>query len=156
MRKSFTLIEVLIAVSITVFIFMVVFNILFSLKKSKEAFLKKIGNKNDFFVKALYYDILNAKDINIVKTLNPDYDKVYLKTSNSLYGFYEPYVLWIVKKNTLFRIESQDVIELPGDYKYFDGFLKDVKIFKVYKKENKYFVFADNEKKIYFEFKGIK
>jgi len=156
MKKSFTLLEVLISITLTVFIFTAIFEILHSLKITENSFLKKVHDKHDLFVKAIYYDLLNAKNIKIIKTQNPDVDKIYLQTSNSLYGFYEPYVVWVVKKGILFRIEDKDAINLPGDYKYFDEFAKDVKIFKIYKKDDKYFLFLKDKKNIYFEFKGIK
>jgi len=67
------------------------------------------------------------------------------------------YVLWVVKNGSLYRIESKDVINLPGVFKYFDRFSKNVKIFKVYEKKGKYFVFLKDKKTRYFEFvKGKK
>jgi type II secretory pathway component PulJ len=154
MKKSFTLLEVLISITISMFIFLAVFQIINSLKTSKAVFEKKISNKEGMLVKTLYYDILNAKKIAIVKSPNPKFIRLFLITSNSLYGFQRPYVVWVAEKNGLVRIEDKDVINLPGSYTHLDRFLKNVKIFKIYKNKSKYFVFIKSKKNIYFEFEG--
>ena len=153
MKKSFTLIELIISITLTLFLFVVIVNVINSLKTAKNS----IKEKRDYFVKTIYYDIMNAKKISIVKGLDNNFNRVYLKTTNSLYGFIEPYVLWVVKGKNLYRIESKNVINLPGEFKYFDEFSKNVKIFRVYEKKGKYLVFLKDKKEKYFEFvKGKK
>jgi len=153
MRRSFTLIELIISISLTLFLFIVIVNVINSLKTAQ----RSLKIKNDYFAKTIYYDILNAKKTAIVKAPNRDFNRIYLYTSNSLYGFERVYVLWVVKNGSLYRIESKDVITLPGEFKYFDRFSKNVKIFRIYEKNGKYFIFLKDDKTRYFEFvKGKK
>jgi hypothetical protein len=153
MRRAFTLLELVISVTLTLFLFVVMINVINSLKNTE----KSLNIKKDYFIKTIYYDIMNAKKISIVKGLDNNFNRIYLKTANSLYGFIEPYVLWVVKGRNLYRIESKDVINLPGEFKHFDEFSKNVKIFRVYEKKGKYLVFLKDKKDRYFEFvKGKK
>jgi len=155
MRKSFTLIELLIAITLSLFVFLAVFNVINSLKTTNRVFEEKINNKSALLVKTLYYDLINAKKYAVTVTGNPDFNRLYLLTSNSLYGYNGPvYVVWAVVGNSLVRIEDRDVINIPGIYKNLDRFAKDVKIFKIYKKNSRFFVFLRTKKDIYFEFEG--
>ena len=157
MKKSFTLLEVLISITISMFIFLAIFNIINSLKTTNKVLKKKLLNKNDLLVKTLYYDILNSKRIAVLKTDNPDFNRLYLFTSNSLYGYDRVFVTWVAVGKNLVRIESKDVINIPGTYQNLDRFAKDVKIFRIYKNKDKFFIFIRTKKDIYFEFeKGFK
>ncbi len=152
MKKSFTLLEVLISITISMFIFLAIFQTINSLKNTNKIFSEKIQNRNDMLVKTLYYDILNAKKMAITLTGDNDFNRLYLLTTNSLYG-YEGlvFVVWCVVGNNLVRIESNDLISIPGTYKNLDRFAKDVKIFKIYKNKDRYFIFIKAKKEMFFE-----
>ncbi|ACM92801.1 prokaryotic N-terminal methylation motif domain protein [Nautilia profundicola AmH] len=160
MKKSFTLIEVLISITILSILFLALSNVISSLSKASDYLEKKYSFENNkyLFLKILYYDILNADDINITQYKN--YTIIKMQTSNSLYFIPKPYVMWYVSKrnNTLVRYESPkniDILEDNSNY-YLDKFIQNVKIFKIYKHLGKYFVYIDNGKPIYFEmYKGF-
>jgi acyl carrier protein len=118
-----------------------------------KGYLKK-ENKNELCIKTLYYDILNADSIEINHSLNPDYDRIYLQTGNSLYHLISPYVIWYVSKNrnSLIRIESPFKIKLPDENAFFlDKFKENVKIFKILRKNGKDLIFILAKKPVYFE-----
>jgi len=63
-------------------------------------------------------------------------------------------VLWYISKknNTLVRVESYKKITLPNSKLfYLDKFAKNVKIFKIFQKKDKYFIYIESDKPIYFE-----
>jgi len=150
MKKSFTLIEILISTLILSFVFIAISNILSSLKLTNKTLLGKVENKEEYLVKALYYDILNAKSIKVLHSQNPKIDLIKLTTTNSLYGYSKPFVMWIVARGNLIRVES--IEKNPAKYVTLDNFAKNIKIFKVYKKDGKYLVFIN--KKFFEFFKG--
>ncbi|WP_456480666.1 type II secretion system protein [Nautilia sp.] len=160
MKKSFTLIELLISVVILSILFLALSNVI-SYSKNSGGVLEKRYEKQlkfDLYMKVLYYDLLNGGEINV--TGSGDYSVVKIRTSNSLHFIPEPYVVWYVSKkhNTLMRLESPEVVnllKLPPDY-YLDKFVQNVKIFKIYVKDGKYFIYMDNGRPIYFEmYKGF-
>jgi len=157
MKRSFTLIEIMISVIILSILILVMNNIIVNLKSTK-TFLKNIINKNnqnELLIKTLYYDLLNAQSIKIIHSFDADYDEIYMQTNNSLYHLIEPYVIWYVSKNqnSLMRIESPFKITLPSNKVFFlDKFSNNVKIFKVFNKGMKKFVFIQKaDIPIYFE-----
>jgi prepilin-type N-terminal cleavage/methylation domain-containing protein len=156
MKKSFTLIELILAIIIISILILAMNNIIINLKSTKD-FLNKILQKNnskELLIKTLYYDILNATSIKVIPSIDSDYDRVYLQTQNSLYHLIFPYVIWYVSKNknTLIRIESPFKIKLPDENAFFlDKFQQNVKIFKIIRKNGKNLVFIEAKKPIYFE-----
>lgn len=156
MKRGFTLIEILLSIIILSILFLAMGNILSQMKfakKESEHLSKKFMVQNSL-AKVLYYDLLNATDIKIVPSESRDYCRVFLKTNNSLYNLIEPYVVWYVskKKNSLIRIESYKKVELPSqDLFYLDRFAERVKIFRIYQKDSKYFVYIDNGRPVFFE-----
>ena len=132
MKKSFTLLELLISTMLLVFIFSAVSNVINSLKISNKVF----NQKRDYLVRVLYYDLLNAEYINI-KHITPDIDEVELITSNTLYNYTNPKVIWYVKRGNLIRLEKIKEKEI---YYTLDSFQRNVKIFKIYRKNGKFLV----------------
>ena len=136
MKKSFTLIEILLSLIILSILFLAMNNIIASLKSASNVlnnyYFKQ--KQNEILIKTLYADIINATSIKIIHSKNSDYDRLYLITSNSLYDLIEPYVLWYVSrnKNTLIRVESPFKINLPSDKLFFlDKFKNSVKLFNI-------------------------
>ena len=155
MKKGWTLIEILISISILSVLFLAMSNIIGNLKISKN-FLKsnlKKSKKEELLIKTVYSDIINAKEIKILNT-SKNYIRLILKTSNSLYDLINPDVIWYVSKNgnTLIRAESYLKIKNNNFY-YADKFTQNVKKFKIFKKNRKYFVYIKSIKPIFFEFK---
>ena len=157
MKKSFTLIELIISIMILSILFLAMSNVLVGIKKSKNvlnSLYKEDKNKN-YLIKVLYYDILNAKKIKVIHTSYPRYDRLLLQTKNSLYNLDTPYVAWFISKkdNALIRLESISEINFSKNLNsaFVDLFRKDIKIFKIYRKNGKDFIYIKSNSPIYFE-----
>jgi len=157
MKKSFTLIELIISIAIFAILFLAMSNVLVGLKNSKDT-LKNLYHKNqkkDYLIKVLYYDILNSDTIKIIHTKYPNYDRVLLKTKNSLYNLDSPNVSWFVskKENSLIRIESNEDINFSKKLfsPFIDIFQKRVKLFKIYRRKGKDLIYIKSKKPIIFE-----
>ncbi len=156
MKKSFTLIEVMISIVIfsilVLFMSKVVTSLNISLNTINDKYKKEY--KKSLLVKTLYNDILAKRNIKIKNSKN--YSIVYIQTSNSLYNIPMPYVIWYVSKkdNALMRLESSKKTTLPinieNDF-YLDKFTSNVEIFQIYQKKDKFFVFIKTNKEIFFE-----
>ncbi|NPA11700.1 MAG: prepilin-type N-terminal cleavage/methylation domain-containing protein [Epsilonproteobacteria bacterium] len=156
MKKSFTLIEVLLSIAILSILFLAMSNVVGVLKTSKNALLsvQKKEKKKELLIKTIYSDILNANKIKIIKTENPNYIRLYIRTKNSLYNNILPYVMWYVSKNqnTLIRAESYKEINFSNDTPpNSDIFAKNLKKFKIYQKKGKYLIYLGVKKPLYFE-----
>ncbi|MEO1924171.1 MAG: type II secretion system protein, partial [Nautiliaceae bacterium] len=102
MKKSFTLVEILISIGILSVLFLAMSNVISGLKISKTTLKAAYENssKEELFIKTLYGDIINAKEIKIQHSHNnKNYDILFLHTKNSLYKNIYPYVIWYVSKN---------------------------------------------------------
>ncbi len=152
MKKSFTLIELLISVLILSVLFFALSSFVSSLKLSQNSIQKKFDSLKNDTLRVLYYDIINANNVTIEKRGN--FIRVFMQTSNSFYNIAKPYVFWYVSKNknTLIRYESPKSFSLENKEFYLDKFMQNVKIFKIYKNRGKYFIFLKTKKPIYFEF----
>jgi len=160
MRKSLTLIELLISIVLLSIIVFALSGIVGNLKKTREILHSSVNSqtRKNTAMKVLYYDMLNARSINLFQTKN--YTLVKLQTSNSLHDMAEPYVVWYVSKNkkTLMRMETPEKHAFLSEARnyYLDKFAQNVKIFKIYRYFYKYFVYIDDGKPIYFEmYKGF-
>jgi len=149
MKKSFTLIELLLSILIFSVLILAMSNFINQVRNSQK-FIEKYSKNNNYLLKVLYYDLLNSTNIKIINTKNPNYDRLLLKTSNSLYNLINPYVVWYISNNSLIRIEDYN-ISLPGFFPYIDKFDSKVQIFKIYKKNEKIFVYIKGKKKLFFE-----
>jgi len=149
-KKSFTLIEIMISIIVFSMLFLVMTNIIKSINSSRK-FLKNYTNKKDYLVKVLYNDILNAYTIKVIHTKYPDFDRLSLFTTNCFYNDV-CYVIWYVSKNnnTLIRAENDKEFNKSNVYNS-DIFKKNVKIFKIYRKNGKDFIFIKSNKPIFFE-----
>jgi type II secretory pathway component PulJ len=148
MKKSFSFIELLISIvilSIVIFgISEIINNLQITQKKLHNNFKNSI---KDIAVKVLYYDILNGENFILKQTKNKT--TILLQTTNSLYNIPKPYIKWYLLNNTLTRIESPTELNQTKMY-YKDTFFK-VTIFKIYKKNNRFFIYLANDKPIFFE-----
>jgi len=154
MKKSFTILELIIAIMIFSLVYLSMSNVIENLKNS-ESFIKTFYKQNSFnekILKTLYLDLINSDNIKIVRR-NQNFSTIYIHTTNSLYGLSSPFVVWYVTNSkNLIRIESIDKRLLPIEK---TGYLYDfgkVKIFRIFQNKKKYFVFFKNIKPLYFEF----
>lgn len=141
MKKSFTLIEVMISVIIFSMLFLVMSNVIKNLNVTKH-FLEKYSNKKDYVVKVLYNDILNSYKIDVIHTKYPNFDRLKLFTTNCFYNDVCN-VLWYVSKNQNRLIRKEEINS--------DIFKKDLKIFKIYRNKGKDLIFIKAKKPIIFE-----
>jgi len=109
-RKAFTLVEIIIAIAVFSIAALVMYSVLSQVKKEKKSFYKRY-EKNNHLVelkRLIYQDLVGAKDI---KT-NSKKDILIFKSTNSLYGITNPYILYILKNSTLYRIEYIKKIDI--------------------------------------------
>ena len=160
MRKSFTLIEILISVTILTVLLLAMSNVIGELKISKTVLKNAFehSSKEELFIKTLYADIMNADSIKIKHSSNnKNYDTLVIHTKNSLYKNIYPYVLWYVSKNgnVIVRAEDFKPISFKSEEYFVDVFKKGVKKFRIFKKGLKYFVYIKGKKALFFEiYKG--
>ena len=102
-RKAFTLVEIIIAIAVFSIAVFVMYGVLSQIKKQKETFYKKYEKTNRLveLKRVIYQDFTNARDI---KT-DAKKDIALFKSTNSLYGITNPYILYILKNSTLYRVE---------------------------------------------------
>ncbi len=102
-RKAFTLVEIIIAIAVFSIAVFVMYGVLSQIKKQKETFYKKYENTNRLveLKRVIYQDFTNARDI---KT-DAKKEIALFKSTNSLYGITNPYILYILKNSTLYRVE---------------------------------------------------
>lgn len=114
-KHGFTLVEILVAVVLLGLISMFISSTILQTKKNNRLFEKQTKKELRLEVVAdtLYKDISESVSIS-VDTQNR-YSTLHVKSKNSLYGIFEPYVVWFVLKqdNTLVRLESARQIKLP-------------------------------------------
>jgi len=155
MKKSFTLIEIMVSIVIFSLLVLLMSKVLVTLNISLKSLENMYKEKSleDYFIKTIYRDILEKRFIKIDNN-NKNYSIIYIQTTNSLYKIPAPYVVWYVSKknNSIIRLESSQKIILPTSKGYVDKFLDNVKIFKIYQKNGKFLVFLKANKEIFFEF----
>jgi len=120
-KKSFTLIELLISVALTAIIMTFLYQNMHSVDKTNKFYKKKLDDytEKNKLVYLLYNDILlstriaSATSSKTIKSNNIKYFKI--KSKHSIKGFYNPNISYILFKNqkVLFRIESVKQLELP-------------------------------------------
>ena len=160
MKKSFTLVEILISIGILSVLLLAMSNVISGLKISKTTLKSayESSSKEELFIKTLYGDIINAKEIKIQHSRNnKNYNILFLRTKNSLYKNIYPYVIWYVSKNgnAIVRAENHEKITFEKENYFIDVFKKGIKKFKIYKKDLKYFVYIEGRKPLFFElYKG--
>jgi hypothetical protein len=159
MKKSFTLLEVLIAITILSFLVLATSHVIASLRISKKTVntIYSENLKTETLVKTLYGDIMNSDGNVTVEYNNKHFARVYIHTRNTLYSNIYPYVMWYVSKknNTLARIECYHTVDIKKqDYTgcIADVFKHGVSRFEIYKRKGRYLVYIDSVKPVVFEF----
>jgi len=162
MKKSFTLIEVLVSITILSIIILSISQVISTIKTSKQT-LKRIVEKSqreEIVTKLLYYDIMNSSKIQIINK-NKNFSIIKMRTKNSLYNIPYPYITYYIskKENSLMRLSTPNETFLPvfSDFKnyYLLKLAKKLQIFKIYQNKDKFFIYfhIKNKKPVYFEFR---
>lgn len=146
MKKSFTLIEVVISITLFSIILIFMYKTLDLTKHTNKIFDAKIKSNIDInkFKQIIIEDILESKSINRIKKIN-DFYILELRTNNMYHNVFYKYVYYLVsKKNNLFRIESKNIINFNELEKnvlsntYIDLLISDVEKFELARFKNHY------------------
>ena len=135
-KKSFTIIELLVAVIILSMIFVVSFGLFNEIKLSQKLSMKTLDNMIDqeLVIKMMYDDMTSA-DINKSKKSTQKLDILRLNQSkNSMYNRPVSWIKYQVDNGNLVRQESSNIKMKNSDN---DILLKEVTIFKLFKSSNK-------------------
>jgi len=167
MRKNgFTLVEILVSVVLLGLISLFVASTIFQTKKNSKIFEKKIEKRQkiESLTSTLYEDLLQSYELNITNYKN--YSIISFRSKNSIYAIDNPYILWLVlkKDNTLARLESSKLIQLPireeeKRYIFMDTMKKACQFFQVKLSKDKksllVYIEIKNHSPILFEVKKI-
>lgn len=139
MRKAFTLIELLISIVILSILMLFLYKSYASLNRSNDALAKQTEkiNKDELLKKTIYLDlsVAFAPSIKILNQSKTE-DVVFLQSSHSVHDRINPYIAYLVKDKTLYRLESLKPFKeypLVADSEFVADALGKVKIFRVYK-----------------------
>ncbi len=162
-KKSFTLIELLIAVGLLVLIFTFLytqFNLTY-LSTDKTTQIEQQSSKRELFLKLFYEDIIKATQV--TPTNFAKYDILDLQTSNSLYGISDVFVKYVVVQDNeikkLVRIESHDKIMIQNRTNnfYMDTILENIHEFEVLTDGAyvEFFIQYEDINNVHFKFKRL-
>ena len=118
MRRAFTLIEMMIAIVIFSLIVLFLYKSYDALRQSNQKYttMTKEIRRLWRIKKMLYLDfaLLIKSDVSVLNQERNE-DVVLLQTSNSLHNRFYPYVAYVVKEGTLYRLESLRKLSYPFD-----------------------------------------
>lgn len=142
-RRAFTLIEMMIAIVIFSLVVVLLYKSYDSLKRSntKQAQINQKMQRLWQIKKLLYLDFTLALQSDVsVLSQEKNEDVVILQTSNSIHNRTNPYVAYVIKDETLYRIESLRKLTYPFDADVTGdvdeiGKVKRFRIYKALKKE---------------------
>ena len=147
MRKAFTLIELMISIVILTILMLFLYKSYASLNKSNSLLSKEVQkiSKVELLKEVIFKDFsvarvhdVNRSSITILNQSKKE-DVVFFETSNSIHQRINPYVAYIVKEKTLYRLESLKPFKeypLVADSEFVADELGKVKIFRVYKSKD--------------------
>ena len=150
LKKSFTLIEMIISITLFSIIIIFLYQTLGITQKSNKIYkeeLNKIIKSQD--IKSLFFeDLLNAKNKKIYKTKNKNMI-LSMQTSNTFHNTSFINILYIVsRENNLIRVESIKKYDdkkiqkyVNSEKKYIDIIKKDIELFNIYKNKNIYTIY---------------
>ena len=144
MRRAFTLIEMMIAIVIFSLVVLFLYKSYDALRESDRKYTSITKEMQHLWriKKMLYLDfaLLLKSDVSVLHQETNE-DVVLLQTSNSLHNRFYPYVAYVVKEGTLYRLESLRKLSYPFDAQTTAdvdeiGEVKRFRIYKALKKEN--------------------
>ena len=164
MKKSFTLMEILISITLFSIIILFLYGTLDITQKSNLFYSKQLEVKqeNNRLEKIIFSDLINMKlDGTVVITEDKNKNNIITFQSNNSYHnpFYKNITYLITRENNLVRIESKDIFDSLKledsffDYSYIDILKKNIKKMKIHKGENiNFYIEFENKKKLIFSF----
>jgi len=142
-KKAFTLIELLISIVILSILVLFLYQSYASLNRSNDTLAQQREKitKEELLRKTLYLDfsVAFAPTIKILHQSKTK-DVVFLQSPHSVHDRINPYIAYIVKDKTLYRLESLKPFKkypLTSDNDFVVDKLGKVKIFRVYKSKDK-------------------
>lgn len=109
MKKGFTLIEVIISIAILTLLVLFMYQAINTLKMSNDGYEKQYSTTSltTKIHKTFFFDFTQNETFSIVKHDGDDKtDELFLRTSNSHFNIFSPYVAYTVRDKLLYRIES--------------------------------------------------
>ena len=137
-KNAFTLIELLVSITILSIVMLFLYKSYADLNKTNKSYEKEVLKlQHTSRIKQVFYlDLLVAsKGTLIVLHQDAKFDFVSFTTEHSLHRLIKPYVAYIVKENTLYRLESNQVIkstEISREQPFIIDKIGSVKKFKLY------------------------
>jgi len=142
MKRSFTLLELLLSITIFSLITLALYHSSNTLKKSNKFYIgveKKLATYN-FINKTIFMDIYHANGKIDIHNEEKNIDTIIFQSRHSLYKNYLPYILYIVKDKYLFRVESYQKITYPVETLKENSIVDNLGVvenFRLYKKKDK-------------------
>jgi len=114
MKKAFTLIELMVSISILSILMLFLYKSYADLNRNNNVYheaVKKL-HKTEQIHKVLYLDLMLASKKHFIsQKIDKSYDFISFMTRNSLHKRINPYVAYLVKDDTLYRLESRKQIK---------------------------------------------
>jgi hypothetical protein len=128
-----------------------------TMQKSNEINSKRYDRdtKEQKIIRLFYNDIFSKTDLYAASNITNggDFDIFRLNTKNSIHAMINPQVAYFVKDNSLFRIESRQIENIPLTYESVqrvksDRLLDNVTLFRIHENRNSYIVSYQSEDKL--------
>ncbi len=152
MKKAFTLIEMLIAVGLLSVITLFLYQTYASLQHSNRFYGEELSeaSREQKLRKTIYLDLsLSMPDsINLIN-IDKNTDVLIMQSSHSVHRRIMPYIAYLVRDDHLMRIESSEKLFYPlsGEEEMVIDDLDEVKIFRVFQKENSFLIHLEEADK---------
>jgi len=161
LKKSFTLIEVLISIILFSILLIFLYQALEMTKKSNKFYSNKLTQiENKTKIKKLFFSDFRNKSSKIINLKDKEENSIiYFNTSNTFHNpFYTNIIYLVTKKHNLVRMECKNKFskkKITDDYLqtcYIDNILQNIKNFNLQftKSNNEQFVIYINNNKEYF------
>lgn len=142
MRRAFTLIELMISIMILSILMLFLYKSYSSLNRSNTLLAKEVKqiSRLELLKKTVYEDFTVAfkKSIRVIHQ-SKDEDILFFQTKHSIHRRINPYVAYIIKEKTFYRLESFKPFKkypLPADSEFVADELGKVEILRLYKSQN--------------------
>ncbi len=138
-KDAFTLIEMMVSIVILSIMMTFLYQSYASLNLSNDVLKKEVQGISNIqnIKKVIYLDFaLALHNSTKIQNREKNEDAVFLQSSNSVHKRFNPYIVYMVKENKLYRLESLKKIEsyeLASDAEFDVDYLGEVKSFRVYK-----------------------
>jgi prepilin-type N-terminal cleavage/methylation domain-containing protein len=144
MKKGFTLIEIIISIAILSIMIFYMYRSIGTLKMSNNLYEKHYNQDkiNTMIHKTMFFDLAQSLSASVV---NGKFDRLDLQSVNSNFDIIYPYISYIVKDKTLYRVESAKKIPSKIEYEdlrylKYEIVLKDIEKFRVFKASDSFLV----------------